>query len=105
MDRIAVQYSFKEGAMKQLHLTVINDVGLHARPAAIFVKKATQFHAEIHVRNATTDSDWVNAKSILSVLTLGVEKDHEIEISLEGPDEEAGATALQELIRSGLTEG
>ena len=65
---------------------VINEVGLHARPAALFVAKAASFKSDIRIHNATKAGKWVSAKSILGVLTLGVEKDHEIEITAEGED-------------------
>lgn len=86
--------------MRHLRLPVTSEVGLHARPAAVFVNEAARFTSAIHVRSVTGDSDWVDAKSVLSVLTLGVEKDHEIEITVEGEDEDQAAEALDALIRS-----
>lgn len=73
--------------MQKGKVTVVNEVGLHARPAALFVAKATSFKSDIRVHNFTKDGKWVSAKSILSVLTLGVGKDQEIEITAEGEDE------------------
>lgn len=84
--------------MKKLRLQVVNEVGLHARTASIFVAEAIRFASEIRVRNVTGESDRVDGKSILTVLTLGVEKDHEIEITTDGPDEEQAAAALETLI-------
>ena len=52
------------------------------------------------MRNATRNTPWVDAKSILSVLTLGVEPHHEIEIMADGPDDTRAAEALQQLIAS-----
>lgn len=86
--------------MQTLTLKVINEVGLHARPAAEFVKLATQFKSRIMIRNLTRASAAVDAKSILSVLVLGVEKDHEIELSSEGEDEVQAIQSLRELIES-----
>lgn len=86
--------------MTQLRVTVTSAVGLHARPAAVFVREAGRFTSRIQVRNATRNSPWVNAKSILSVLTLGVEQHHEIEIQAHGPDEAQAAAELQKLIIS-----
>jgi|YelNatPaOPRAMG01_1025707.scaffolds.fasta_scaffold00290_47 phosphocarrier protein HPr len=86
--------------MIKLHLKVINAVGLHARPAAIFVREAAKFKSTIRVCNATTDRKWADAKSILGVLTLGVEKDHEIDLEIDGPDEELAASRLKGLIES-----
>ncbi len=73
--------------MEKGKVKVVNEVGLHARPAALFVAKAASFKSDIRIHNATKDGKWVSAKSILGVLTLGVEKDHEIEITAEGADE------------------
>jgi len=70
--------------MQKITLQVINEVGLHARPASEFAKLPRGFKADIKVRNRTTNSNMVDAKSILSVLTLGVEKEHEIELTAEG---------------------
>ena len=84
--------------MKKGTLQVKAEAGLHARPAAAFVHQAGRFASEIKVRNATLDSDWVNAKSILGVLTLGVEKDHEIELKTDGPDEQAAVDSLTALL-------
>jgi phosphotransferase system HPr (HPr) family protein len=84
--------------MKTLRIKVVNAVGLHARPAAMFVQAANSFGAGIQVRNATAESAWVDGKSILGVLTLGVEKDHEVEIRADGADEEAAVAKLENLI-------
>ena len=86
-------------------LPVKNQVGLHARPASLFVKTAAGFHAAIQVRNATRATDWVNAKSILRILSLGVEQNHEIEISAEGNDAQAALAALTSLVHSNFGEG
>jgi phosphotransferase system HPr (HPr) family protein len=90
--------------MQSDHLTVINEVGLHARPAALFVNMASSFQASVQVRNATTSSDWVDGKSILGVLVLGVEKGHEIDLRIEGPDEAEATKALGDLIRTDFAE-
>jgi phosphotransferase system HPr (HPr) family protein len=86
--------------MEKINLKIINAVGLHARPASEFVKLATRFKSQISIRNITRASGPVDAKSILSVLTLGVEKDHEIELSAEGEDEIQVVQALRDLIES-----
>jgi len=85
--------------MQTTVLTVTDDVGLHARPAAEFVKLAGQFKSSLQVRNLTKQSDWVDAKSILMVLTLGVEQNHEIELMAEGEDEEAAIRSMDELVQ------
>ena len=86
--------------MQRITLQVVNEVGLHARPASEFVKLAGQFKADLRVRNITSNSDLVDAKSIISILTLGVEKGHEIELMGDGEDEAEALQALQALVES-----
>jgi len=90
--------------MRKITLAVRVDVGLHARPAALFVKEAGRFESEISVRNCTTGSEWADAKSILSVLSLGVERDHEIELEVDGPDEAEAIEAFSALVGSNFGE-
>lgn len=85
-------------------LTVTNKVGLHARPATLFVKAAAQFRSNIQVRNLTRSTTWAPAKSILRVLSLGVEQNHEIEVSAEGEDAQAAIDAITALVQSNFGE-
>lgn len=86
--------------MQKLELAVINEVGLHARPAAVFVQTASKFSSSIKVRNLTNGRDFVDAKSILGVLLLGVSQNHIIELDIEGSDELEAAQAIKEMIES-----
>ncbi len=86
--------------MQLVRESVRNPVGLHARPAAIFVQTANKFRSHITIRNVTGSGTFVSAKSILHVLTLGVEQGHEVEIRVEGEDEAAAAEALRQLLAS-----
>jgi len=87
--------------MQQVTLVVHHEVGLHARPAAVFVKTAKGFVSDISV--AKEDRE-VNAKSILSILTLGVNQGAEITIKAEGEDEQEAVRALQELVVSNFAQ-
>src|SRR5690348_4717505 len=86
--------------MEHICLEITNEVGLHARPAAVFVRAARSFAAAINIRDLTTGSAWADAKSILSLLVLGVERGHAVEIAAEGPDAAEAIAALAELIRA-----
>lgn len=86
--------------MRSLVLRVAHEAGLHARPAAVFVQQASGYGCQVRVRNLTHSTAFVDAKSILSVLTLGVEQGHEIELQAEGPDEDQALAGLSSLIRS-----
>ncbi|MHB1391603.1 MAG: HPr family phosphocarrier protein [Clostridia bacterium] len=77
-------------------VTIINETGLHARPASIFVSMATKFKSELMVHKGEKQA---NAKSILAVLSLGISKGTEITISAQGPDEEEAVKELVELIK------
>jgi len=87
--------------MEELHLTIRNRTGLHARPAKVLVNKAKEFKSNIRIGN---EKKQVNAKSLLSVLTLGVECGEEVHIEIQGEDESAAALALKTLIEQGLGE-
>lgn len=73
-------------------------MGLHARPAALFVQTAAKFASNIKVKNLTVNGTFVDAKSIIMVLTLGVMKDHEVVIQTDGVDADAALEALKSLI-------
>jgi phosphocarrier protein HPr len=78
-----------------------NKVGLHARPAAIFVQTAVKFKSKITVEK---DGKEVNAKSIMGVLSLGAEKDSKVVIKIEGEDEQEAMQAFKNLIDSNFGE-
>ena len=88
-----------------LELQVDNPSGLHARPAAAFVRAASTFQSDIRVANLTTGSEPVTAKSIIGVLGLGVQRGHRIRLLVEGADEGSAAEALRALVEAGLGEG
>ena len=90
--------------MTEATIQVKNKVGLHARPASLFVQTATKFSSKIKVKNLTTNGNFVDAKSIIMVLTLGVMKDHEVVIQTEGPDADAALGALRALIENNFGE-
>ncbi|MFB3069268.1 MAG: HPr family phosphocarrier protein [Gemmatimonadales bacterium] len=81
--------------VSERRVTVINELGLHARPAAEFVKLASRFESEIHL---TKDGDAVNGKSIMGVMTLAAECGAELTLRADGSDAEAAVTALEELV-------
>ena len=87
-----------------LELNVRNPSGLHARPAAVFVRAACGFRSDIRVANVTTGSPPVTAKSIIGVLGLGVQRGHTIRLEVEGEDEGSAAETLRCLVEAGLEE-
>ena len=87
--------------MQEATAIVRNKVGLHARPAAMFVQTANKFKSKILVAKlGDGDDKEVNAKSILSILTLAVCQGNEVRIRAEGEDEKEAVGALCELIET-----
>ena len=84
--------------MPAIKLTVNHPAGLHARPAAVFVNTAKKFACNITVCNLTAGKPAANAKSILSVLTQGINQGFEIELCAEGEGSEEALETLKSLI-------
>ncbi len=93
-----------EAPAREVVLTVRNRLGLHARPAALFVATAGRYRAEITVRNLTRQTAPVSAKSINQVATLGVRQGHQIAIAAWGEDAEAALEALTALVENNFGE-
>ena len=74
---------------------ICNERGLHARASAKFVKTAAGFDAEVSV---SKDGHTVDARSIMGLMMLAAGPGSEIEIVAEGPDAEAAAKALEDLV-------
>ena len=74
--------------------TLNNKSGLHARPANLFAKEAAKYQASIKV---IKDGQEYNAKSILSVLSMGATQGTELTVVADGEDEELALKALKEL--------
>lgn len=88
----------------QVTLVVQNLHGLHARPAARFVKAAASYDADIRVRNLTNGKGPVSAKSLNAVATLGAVRGHEIVIQADGLQAEKAIQALAEMVEAGFGE-
>ena len=82
-------------------VTVNNVYGLHARPETFFIQKANSYKSSIWVDK---DERRVNAKSLLGVLSLGIEKGMTITLIADGADEEAALEGLASLVETGLSE-
>ena len=87
--------------MKSIQITIENEVGLHARPATLFVQAAQKHKANITVSH---EGKTINAKSLLNLLALGVTKGTLITIAADGSDEEDALKILAALIESNFGE-
>lgn len=85
--------------MVERTVTLGSKSGLHARPAAIFVQNAKGFQCQITL---SKNNKTVNAKSILSVLTLGAEQGEQVVLKADGDDAEMAIDRLSTLLEGDL---
>ncbi|MBF0253730.1 MAG: HPr family phosphocarrier protein [Candidatus Omnitrophica bacterium] len=78
-------------------VVVRNPMGLHARPASVFVKIANQYDADVHVAK---DGQSVNGKSIMGILMLAAEQGSEVSMETTGPEAAAAMEALEAFLTS-----
>lgn len=82
-------------------LTIPNEEGLHARPAAKFVKLANQFSSEIWVEK---DDEEINGKSIMGLMMLAAAQGNVIKVSAEGEDADAALDQISALVNGGFAD-
>ena len=82
-------------------VTVVNQLGMHARAAAKFVHLATRYEASVKVARDRREMD---GKSIMGILLLAAARGSTITISAEGADEQDAVAALAALVQSGFGE-
>ncbi|MSR19377.1 MAG: HPr family phosphocarrier protein [Gemmatimonadetes bacterium] len=85
----------------QREVEIVNRAGMHARPAAAFVKIAGRFASAIRVEK---DGLEVNGKSVMGVLMLAAERGSRLRLSAQGKDAEAAVDALADLVGRGFEE-
>jgi len=78
---------------------IFNKVGLHARPAALFVQTASKFKSEISIEKGNKT---VNGKSIMGVMTLGASSGDKVTIIIDGPDENEAIEVIEEFFNEKL---
>lgn len=88
--------------MKKVSLTIINDEGLHARPAALFVNVASSMKSNIKIIKNDNLSKEYAGKSIISIMAMAAAKGDQITIIAEGEDEELAISKLQALVEGGF---
>ncbi len=87
--------------MIEKEIEVTNTLGLHARPASMLVKLTTQFESEIYIRK---DSDEVNGKSIMGIITLAAGKGVKLRFVIDGADAGEAMERIEELFTSNFGE-
>ena len=82
---------------RSLRVCVLNEQGLHARPAAVLAREAQRFPCDVRI---VQNGDEVDAKSILDILTLAAGHGSELELRAAGPDARDALASLGSLIRN-----
>ena len=90
--------------MRTTELTVRNPSGLHARPAAMFVRTAAGFASKITLENLDRGTEPVDAKSIIAVMSSGVSQGHRIRVGADGADEDTAIETIEAFVASGMGE-
>ncbi len=88
-------------AKVEKEITIVNRLGLHARPAAMFVRIASRYRADVFV---SKEGEQVNGKSIMGMMMLAAGQGSKLLIRCEGPDADKALQELEELIEARFKE-
>ncbi len=87
--------------MTRRTVTITNRAGIHARPAAMLVQTANRFSSNIYMEK---DSERINGKSIMGIITLGATYQSQLSIIADGEDEQQAVDALAQLFEKKFEE-
>ena len=90
--------------MTEVTLTITNQIGLHARPAAIFYRKTREFKSKITIQNLSRPATKEVPVSMMYLLQIGVSQGHEVRLRADGEDEQEAIAALTKLIEENFGE-
>lgn len=85
--------------MKEFTYTITDELGIHARPAGQFVKKASGFKSSVTLSSSKGSAD---AKRIMAVMKLVVKKGDTVTVKVEGEDEDVAAAELEAFFKANL---
>lgn len=85
--------------MKEFTYKICDELGIHARPAGILVKKAGEFSSEITMYNGEKSADM---KRIFALMSLGVKKGDTVRVTVSGMDEEEAITEIEGFLKNNL---
>jgi phosphocarrier protein HPr len=89
------------GQKVEKEITIVNRLGLHARPAAMFVRVATRYRCEIWVAK---EGEEINGKSIMGLMMLAAGQGSKLRIRAEGPDAAEALKEIETLVQSRFNE-
>ena len=85
--------------MKEVKYIIKDELGIHARPAGLLVKKCASFNSNIQIGRP---GKMVDAKRVIGVMALGMKCGDELHLTFEGPDEEAAAAEVEAFLSENL---
>jgi len=85
--------------MRKFSYMITDEMGIHARPAGLLVKKAAGFKSSVKITKKDRSAD---AKGILGLMSLGIRKGDAVEFQIEGPDEEEASRTLEQFLKDNL---
>ena len=85
--------------MKSFDYVITDEVGIHARPAGMLVKKVKEFSSKITITKGEKSAE---AQKLMAIMALGVKKGDTVTVSAEGEDEEAAAAAMETFFKENL---
>ncbi len=93
-----------DGGRTSFETVVVNPSGLHARPAATFVKAASRYDADVRIADLDAGGEEVSARSLLALMALGVRRGARVRVSATGPQAVQALAELRALIDDGFGE-
>lgn len=88
-----------EKRMKQFTYVITDEIGIHARPAGLLAKEAKQFQSTVML---ACNGKSAAANKLMAVMGMGVKQGNSVEVSIEGPDEDAAYEAMERFFRENL---
>ncbi len=85
--------------MKEFHYTIKEPVGIHARPAGLLVKEVKKYASTVTILSGGKS---VNAVKLMALMGMGIKCGDEVDVQIEGPDEESAAAALEAFFQANL---
>ena len=85
--------------MKEFIYKITDEVGIHARPAGLLVKKAGEFQSTVNISKGEKTAD---AKKIFGIMSLAVKCGDQVKITVEGTDEDHAAAELEKFFKENL---
>ncbi len=85
--------------MKEFKYVITDEVGIHARPAGLLVKKAKEFTSTITISKGEKSA---KATALMKLMGMGIVKGDEVTVQVEGDDEEAAAAAIEAFLKENL---